>query len=124
MAIKDLVRTKKCLFICNGGSCLKANSERVTEAIRKEIKNLDLDDDFHTIKTRCMGRCDDAPVAMIVPDNIWLQNLDKKECESIVKKIQVDQIKSNKSFLYQFGDKQINSDSIPTKYRKKLNKST
>jgi len=119
MAAKDLVNTKKCLFICNGGSCMKKDAEEVTQNIRRCIKEMGLDDDYHTVRTRCIGRCDDAPVAMFSPDNVWLKNIDHKQCDLLLHEIQEDKIKTSKNFLYQMGELTINSDSIPTKYRKR-----
>lgn len=120
MAVKDLINTKKCLFICNGGSCMKKDAEEVTQAIRRSIKDMELDDEYHTVRTRCIGRCDDAPVVMLAPENIWLQNIHPTECESLLKNIQTKGLKNSKHFLYQIGDNHINSDSVPTKLRKKL----
>ncbi len=119
MAVKDLIKTKKCLFICNGGSCMKKDAEEVTQSIRRCIQNMNLDDEYHTVRTRCIGRCDDAPVAMLAPDNIWLQNINPTECEFLLRNVQTDGIRNSKHFLYQMGDNHINSDSIPTKLRKK-----
>lgn len=120
MAVKDLVNTKKCLFICNGGSCMKKDAEEVTLSIRKCIKEMDMDDDYHTVRTRCIGRCDDAPVAMLTPDNIWLKHIDPKNCTLILEQIQEQDILKSENFLYKMGDLSINSDSIPTKHRKKI----
>lgn len=120
MAIKDLINTKKCLFICSGGSCMKKDAEKVTQNIRKGIKDMKLNDEYHTVRTKCMGRCDDAPVLMLAPDNIWLKNIQSKECEHLLKSIQKEKIKESTYFLYQSGDMFINSDSIPTKHREKL----
>ena len=47
---------------------MKMNAEEVTQAIRKSIQDFNLEDDYHTIRTKCMGRCDDAPVALLAPD--------------------------------------------------------
>ena len=122
MAIKDLINSKKCLFICNGGSCLKKGAEDVTQAIRKSICDFDLDDDYHTIRTRCKGRCDDAPTAMLSPDNIWLKNINSFQCDLLLSDIELNQIDKSDNFLYKMGDSIINSDSVPTKYRKKIKK--
>lgn len=121
MAVKDLINTKKCLFICNGGSCMKKDAEEVTQSIRKNIREMDLDDSFHSVRTKCIGRCDDAPVVMIAPDNIWLKHIDYTKCDVLIAAIQTGEIKNNETFMYQMGDATINSDSIPTKYRKKIN---
>ncbi len=119
MAVKDLINTKKCLFICNGGSCMKKNAEEVTQAIRKCIKEMNMDNDYHTVRTRCIGRCEDATVAMLSPDNIWFKLLDPENCKLIIEQIEGQQILENENFLYKMGELSINSDSIPTKYRTK-----
>lgn len=122
MAIKDLTQTKKCLFICNGGSCMKKDAEKVTQAIRCHIKDMNLEDEYHTVRTRCMGRCDDAPIAMLAPHNIWLQDIHSNECDLLLKIIQNNELKHSKHFLYQMGDAQINSDSISTNQRRNYKK--
>ena len=118
MAVKDLINTKKCLFICNGGSCLKKNAEEVTQVFRKHIKENGLDDDYHTIKTKCIGRCDDAPVVLISPDNIWLKEVNSDRCDHILFEIETNSIIESQHYLFKMGDNFIKSDSIPTKYRK------
>ena len=100
MAIKDIVNTKKCLFICNGGSCMKKDAEDVTQSIRKSIKNFRLNDEYHTIRTKCMGRCDDAPVAMMAPDSVWLKNISPHQCSHIINEIQLGNISNGEHFMY------------------------
>jgi (2Fe-2S) ferredoxin len=119
MAIKDLINTKKCIFICNGGSCMKKDAEEVTQSIRKCIKEMDLINDYHTVRTKCMGRCDDAPVAMLAPDNIWLKLIEPQNCKSIIQDMQKHSIVKSKNFLYKMGELSINSNSIPTNLRTK-----
>ena len=122
MAVKDLVNSKKCLFICNGGSCMKNNAEDVTQAIRKSIKDFNLDDDYHTVRTKCMGRCDDAPIAMVAPDNIWLKNINPNQCDLLLTDMELNELNNSDKFLYKMGESKINSNSIPTKYRTKIKK--
>lgn len=118
MAVKDLINTKKCLFICNGGSCLKKNAEEVTRVFRKHIKENGLDDDYHTVRTKCIGRCDDAPVILISPDNIWLKEVNIDKCNHILFEIESNSIQESNHYLFKMGETYINSKSIPTKYRK------
>jgi (2Fe-2S) ferredoxin len=119
MAIKDLIQTKKCIFICNGSCCIKKDAEEITLAIRKNIKERDLQLQYHTIRTKCMGRCDDAPVAMVAPDNVWIKSMNTDDCNSLVEFIQQQTLKQSNYFLYQMGEQIIKSDSIPTIYRTK-----
>ncbi len=122
MAIKDLINSKKCLFLCNGGSCMKMNAEEVTQGIRKSIQDFNLNDDYHTVRTKCMGRCDDAPVAMLAPDNIWLKNIKPNQCDLLLSEIELNELKSSDHFLYKMGDSDIKSESVPTKYRTTIKK--
>ncbi|MFL2581766.1 MAG: (2Fe-2S) ferredoxin domain-containing protein [Flavobacteriales bacterium] len=122
MAIKDIINSKKCLFMCNGGSCMKMNAEEVTQAIRKSIQDFKLDDDYHTVRTKCMGRCDDAPVAMLAPDNIWLKDINHNQCDLLLSEIELNEVKEGDNFLYKMGGKTINSNSVPTKYRTTIKK--
>lgn len=63
------------LFMCNGSSCNRKDAEEVTLAIRDEITRLGLDDRIHTTRTRCNGRCKDAPVVIEYPRGVWYGSL-------------------------------------------------
>ncbi|WP_042346708.1 (2Fe-2S) ferredoxin domain-containing protein [Bacillus massiliigorillae] len=63
------------LFMCNGSSCNRKDAEEVTLAIRDEITKLGLDDKIHTTRTRCNGRCKDAPVVIEYPKGNWYGSL-------------------------------------------------
>ncbi len=101
---------------------MKNGAEEVTQAIRKSISDFNLDDDYHTVRTKCMGRCDDAPIAMVSPDNIWLKNINPYQCDLLLSEIELNEVDKSDNFLYKMGDSTINSNSIPTKYRTKIKK--
>lgn len=101
---------------------MKMNAEEVTQAIRKSIQDFNLEDDFHTIRTKCMGRCDDAPVAMVTPDNIWLKDIKHNKCDLLLSEIELNELKESDNFLFKMGEETINSNSVPTKYRTTLKK--
>ncbi len=84
MAIKDLSLVRNHLFICNGGSCLNAGAEESTKAIRSCIAEAGLDTEIHTTKTLCNGRCEDAPVVIIMPDNIWYKKMTSEKASILV----------------------------------------
>jgi (2Fe-2S) ferredoxin len=50
---------------------MRKGGEEVTQAIREEITNLDLDTTIHTTRTRCNGRCKDACVVVVYPEGVW-----------------------------------------------------
>ena len=101
---------------------MKMNAELVTQSIRSTIKEFGLEDDYHTVRTKCMGRCDDAPVAMLSPDNVWLKNIKHKQCDLLISEIELNIMKTSESFLFKMGEKVINSESIPTKYKSTIKK--
>jgi (2Fe-2S) ferredoxin len=75
MTTWNLNGTKHHVLICNGSSCMRKGGEEATQAIRNEIANLDLDSFIHTTRTRCNGRCKDAPVAIVYPEGTWYKNV-------------------------------------------------
>jgi (2Fe-2S) ferredoxin len=75
MTTWNLKGTKHHVLICNGSSCMRKGGEEVTQAIRNEITNLDLDAVIHTTRTRCNGRCKDAPVVIVYPEGTWYKEV-------------------------------------------------
>lgn len=85
MTTWNLKGTKHHVFICNGSSCMRKGGEEATQAIRNEVANLDLDSLIHTTRTRCNGRCKDAPVAIVYPDGTWYKEVTPEVGRKIVK---------------------------------------
>lgn len=81
---KDLSKVKHFFQFCDGGSCRKAGSEQVIRDARASIKNQGRWKDTHTIKTRCNGRCEDAPTWIVQPGNYWYKNLSPEKGVEIV----------------------------------------
>lgn len=71
MTTWNLEGTKSHLLLCNGSSCMKKGGEEVTQAVRDEIRLLGLDEEIHTTRTRCNGRCKDACVVIAYPEGTW-----------------------------------------------------
>ncbi|GLY10893.1 (2Fe-2S) ferredoxin domain-containing protein [Pseudobacillus badius] len=84
MATWDLTEMNHHVLICNGSSCMRKGGEEVTQAIRKEIKERDLDVRVHTTRTRCNGRCKDACVVIVYPEGTWYHEVDEQLAEKIV----------------------------------------
>jgi (2Fe-2S) ferredoxin len=100
MAIKDLSKVQKCFLICNGGSCLKKEADQITVSIRKNIQKNNMTDEIHTIRTKCVGRCDDAPVLISLPTNEWFKCLENNNIDVFTNQLLFDcRLKENK-FLF------------------------
>ena len=87
MAIKDLTKVQKIVFICNGGTC---NKDGVADAnvveLRKHISLNKLDDEVHTVRTKCLGQCNTGPSVFIHPEGVWYQKVDLDISREIVTK--------------------------------------
>jgi (2Fe-2S) ferredoxin len=71
----NLSQTRHHLLICNGGSCMRKGGEEVTQAIRDEISRLGVDQEIHTTRTRCNGRCEDSCVVIVYPEGVWYKHM-------------------------------------------------
>lgn len=71
-------------------------------AMREQITRLNLEERYHTARTRCMGRCDDAPVVVLSKNNIWLKEITDDKCETTIKEIETHTILKSPSLLYSF----------------------
>jgi len=80
---------------------MKKDAEEITQSFRKHIKDMNLGDAYHTVRTRCMGVCNDAPVAMVSPDSIWLKSISPTQCDLVLRQIQLGEIKNSENFLHQ-----------------------
>jgi len=72
---KNIANTTHTFLFCDGGSCQKKGSDQVVRAARAYLRNNELWDTTHTIKTRCNGRCEDAPTCIVNPEEYWYKEL-------------------------------------------------
>jgi len=84
MATWDLSKTKHHVLICNGSSCNQVGAEELTQAIRREISNQDLDEFIHTTRTRCNGRCHDKCVVVAYPNGTWYKDLKPEDTKIFI----------------------------------------
>ncbi|MFB4324061.1 (2Fe-2S) ferredoxin domain-containing protein [Priestia sp. BR_2] len=91
MATWNLDTTKHHVLICNGSSCNRVGAEEVTQAIRSEIANQELDSYIHTTRTRCNGRCHDKCVVISYPDGIWYKDVKPQDARELINSLKKDQ---------------------------------
>lgn len=72
---KDLTKVQKIVFICNGECCAKAGANENTLAIRAELKQHLLNDEVHTVRTKCMGQCKQGPIVFMHPEGLWYKGV-------------------------------------------------
>ncbi|MTI33644.1 (2Fe-2S) ferredoxin domain-containing protein [Xanthovirga aplysinae] len=81
---KNLAALDHYIQFCNGGSCKKKGAEELTQEMRANLRSQGLFHKVHTMKTLCMGRCEDAPVLIMQPDNVWYKNVCLEKGEEII----------------------------------------
>lgn len=82
---KNLSKVTHTFLFCDGSSCRKAHSEQITREARAYLRNNGLWDTTHTVKTRCNGRCEDAPTCIVSPGEFWYKELTPQKIIPIVK---------------------------------------
>lgn len=75
------------IFMCNGSSCNRKDAENITLAIRDEIQLRNLDEQIHTTRTRCNGRCKDAPVVIAYPQGNWYKVPTEEHARALVQNL-------------------------------------
>lgn len=104
MAIKNITLIKKHLFICNGGTCKINGAEESTAALRFEIDKAGLNNEMHTTKTLCNGRCKDGPIVIAMPEGIWFKQMFANVAGEFVNEYLINNKASEKHILYQYGN--------------------
>lgn len=82
---KDLSKVAHTFLFCDGSSCQKAGGELAVRSARAYLRNQGLWNQTHTIKTRCNGRCEDAPTCIVQSGDYWYKNINPKNITEIVK---------------------------------------
>ena len=72
---KELTKVKHTVFICTGISCKHEGADDNAREIRCSVKMMGLHENIHTVKTQCLGQCENAPVLFLQPDNHWYKRI-------------------------------------------------
>lgn len=84
MAIKDLTKVQKILFICNGGTCSNKGADETTIRLRTHLSENDLNDEIHTVRTKCLGQCTWGPMVFMHPEGLWYKEVSPETTRAIV----------------------------------------
>ena len=72
------------LMLCGGTGCVSNRAFDVREALEKELKKHDLQDEIAIVVTGCNGFCAQGPVMVVQPDGIFYQLLTVKDIPNLV----------------------------------------
>ena len=71
-------------MVCTGTGCVSAGSFKVKEALEKEIKKHNLQNEVQIVPTGCNGFCERGPIVMLQPDGIFYQLLKVEDVPLLV----------------------------------------
>jgi NADH:ubiquinone oxidoreductase subunit F (NADH-binding)/(2Fe-2S) ferredoxin/Pyruvate/2-oxoacid:ferredoxin oxidoreductase delta subunit len=63
------------LLVCAGTGCVSCGSFKIKEALEKEVKKRNLQDEVQVVATGCNGFCERGPIVLVQPDGIFYQLL-------------------------------------------------
>jgi len=72
------------VMVCGGPGCWTSNSQAVIDAVRKELSNQGLDQSVRLCATGCHGFCEQGPVIVIEPGNIFYCQVSPEDAFEIV----------------------------------------
>lgn len=81
---KDLSKIQKTIYLCNGTSCTNKGAEENITALRNALTENNLNDEVHTIRTKCSGFCKKGPIIGIQPENTWYQQMSEEKSVQVV----------------------------------------
>ncbi|MHB8054714.1 MAG: (2Fe-2S) ferredoxin domain-containing protein, partial [Candidatus Aminicenantales bacterium] len=72
------------LLVCAGTGCVSCGSFKIKEALEKEIRKRNLEDEVLIVATGCNGFCERGPILMVHPDGIFYQQLKVEDIPHLV----------------------------------------
>lgn len=71
-------------MICAGTGCVSNRSFQVREALDREIKKHNLENEVLTVMTGCNGFCAAGPILLVQPDGVFYQKVTEKDIPHLV----------------------------------------
>ncbi len=84
--LKEKDPNQTCVTVCGGTGCRAWGGEEVRLAFIDEIRKQDLEDKVNVMRTGCHGFCERGPVVVILPKEIFYQQVTLGDVPEIVSK--------------------------------------
>ena len=72
------------VLVCGGTGCTSSHSAEIIEALEKELKAKDLENEVKVIKTGCFGLCALGPVMIVYPEGCFYSEVKVEDVPEIV----------------------------------------
>ncbi|MEW6623670.1 MAG: NADH-quinone oxidoreductase subunit NuoF [Bacillota bacterium] len=77
---------KKRVLICAGTGCVSSGSMKVTDSLISRVKEKGLEDSLQVVATGCHGFCEQGPIVIVEPEDIFYCRVQEKDLDEIVEK--------------------------------------
>lgn len=76
------------VLVCQGSDCKDRGSREIYRAVKRCVRELELRDEVHIVRTRCNGFCKKGPIVSHQPSNTWLtEATPESACAMVEKKL-------------------------------------
>ncbi|MBW1711307.1 MAG: (2Fe-2S) ferredoxin domain-containing protein, partial [Deltaproteobacteria bacterium] len=75
------------ITMCGGTGCQASRSLEVVDSVKEELAKQGLEDSVHVRVTGCHGFCEQGPIAVLEPGNIFYCRLQPEDAGEIVSSI-------------------------------------
>ena len=72
------------VLICGGTGCSSSGSQKVQEALEKELKAQGLEEEIAIVRTGCFGLCENGPVMIVYPEGSFYSRVTPEDVKEIV----------------------------------------
>lgn len=72
------------VLVCGGTGCTSSGSEKIIDALNKNLEKYNLTDEINVIKTGCFGLCALGPVMIVYPEGCFYSMVKPEDIEEIV----------------------------------------
>jgi (2Fe-2S) ferredoxin len=85
-------KPKKHIFVCSSsrmtgqmkGVCIQQDSASIINNFIEEVQERGLDGEIFISNTGCLAICDQGPVVIVYPDNVWYGKVTADDVEEIM----------------------------------------
>src|SRR6056297_912464 len=79
-----MTKYKMHLLVCGGTGCRASASDSITESLKQNLQEHNLQDEVQVIMTGCFGFCEKGPIVKVLPDNTFYTEVKPEDTREIV----------------------------------------
>ncbi len=72
------------VLICGGTGCTSSHSDKIADAMEKEIKAVGLENEVNVVRTGCFGLCALGPIMIVYPEGCFYSMVTEDDVKEIV----------------------------------------